>query len=142
MRSVVTLAVALASAVAPAHAADERKPCETGTLQVPPELKQVSAALKSAHCGSVTMVLRQLLGQRKVGGRKLEGDKPLDVAAAQQERQRALADAEFRQALLQEQQDESDPRRRLLLEAGTLHEFGYFKARDLVLGELAALPRE
>jgi len=142
MRGFSAIVVGLCLASTLAHAADERKPCENGSLQVPADLKKLQPALMSAHCGSVKTVLLLLVGQRKVGGRKLEGDKPLDVAAARQERQQAMADAEFREVLTHEQQGEADPQRRLLLEAAALHEFGHFKARDLVLGELAASPKE
>ena len=89
-----------------------------------------------ARCDSVRAVFRQLSNRRVLGGRKLEPDKPLDVAAAREQRATAAGDAAFVAALAQESEGETEPRRRKLIEAAMLHEHGYVRARDFALQEL------
>lgn len=117
--------------------------CDGGlaSFQKAPALRSSFTGMKqgSASCNSLQNVLRRLAGTSTSAGKKLEGDKPLDVAAATRERQQAHADPEFAKALQEAQAPESDALRRLVLEAALLEEFGHFAARELVLREAQAL---
>lgn len=87
-------------------------------------------------CNSLKAVVARLFNTSRAGGRKLESDRPLDLAAAEQQRQAALADPNFKAELDPMLAAEADPLRRQLLEAALLHDFGHFLARDLVLRQL------
>lgn len=93
-------------------------------------------ALTGDSCHSLRQVFARLLGSSTGAGLKLEKDKALNLPAAQQERSRGLADAEFAAALAGAQAGESDPLRRLVLEAALHEEFGHYAARDLLLRDL------
>lgn len=97
-----------------------------------------SRPLSSEHCGSMVSVLKLLSGSAVTGGRRLEQGQATSPAAAQAELAAARAEDEFKKTLARELEGESDPSRRLLIEAATLHEFGHFKARDLLLDQLRA----
>ncbi len=90
------------------------------------------------YCTSIGKVLGRMMAGRKAGGRKLEEDKPLDLAAAERERQTALADPELRADLAALTWQEADPARRAVLEAAVFHDFGHYQARDLALRQAAA----
>jgi hypothetical protein len=89
-------------------------------------------------CNSLKAVVTRLFNTSKAGGRKLEADRPLDLAAAEQQRQAALADPTFKAELSPLLAVEADPVRRQLLEAALLHDFGHFLARDLLLRQLGS----
>ena len=89
-------------------------------------------------CNSIRAVLSRLGSTTKAGGRKLEGDKPQNVAAAEQERRRALADPAFKAQFDALLAAESDPLRRQLLEAALLDQYGHYLARDLLLRQISA----
>ncbi len=93
---------------------------------------------RPALCNSLLKILARLASGQKAGGRKLEGDKALDVAAAQRERQTALAEAGFRAEFEALTDEENDAVRKLVLEAALLHNHGFYLARDLLLRQLAS----
>lgn len=95
-------------------------------------------AAQKRYCLSIGKVLSRMVAGRKAGGRKLEDDKPLDLAAAERERQTALADPELRADLAGLTGQEADPARRAVLEAAVFHDFGHYQARDLALRQVAA----
>ena len=88
-------------------------------------------------CNSIRAVLGRLGSSTKAGGRKLEGDKPLNVAAAERERRVALADPAFKAQFDALLAAEADPLRRQLLEAALLDQNGHYLARDLLLRQIS-----
>ncbi|MET0517558.1 MAG: hypothetical protein ABW005_01865 [Burkholderiaceae bacterium] len=88
-------------------------------------------------CGSLASVLKRLFSRSAGAGRKLEGDKPLNLVTARREYQAAQADPAFSAELKSLTADEADPIRRAALEAALLDEQGYYEARDLLLRELS-----
>lgn len=114
---------------------DEKKKLANAPLGL---VAALGAPVKSGQCASVKAVLTRLAGKTVSGGRKLEDDRPLDVAAAEAEWKKARDDAEYQKALTVELDGETDPTRRTLLEAALLHDFGHYKARDLLLMRLSS----
>jgi len=90
-------------------------------------------------CNSLRNILKRLSGSSVSGGKKLEASKALDPVAAGRERAAAKAETEFAAELAALQAQETDPVRRLVLEAALLDENGKYAARDLVLSEIQAL---
>lgn len=90
-------------------------------------------------CNSLLNVLKRLTVSPVSGGKKLEATKALDPVAAGRERAAAKAEADFAAELAALQAQETDPVRRLVLEAALLDENGKYAARDLVLSEIQAL---
>ena len=88
------------------------------------------------RCSSLIATAKRLDSDAKKAGRKLEGDKPLDERAAEQERAAAQRDPDIAAALAAELGTETDPARRLLIEATVMHDKGLYKARDLLLMQL------
>jgi hypothetical protein len=133
-------------ALAPAAWAQSNKgPCDVSSVKK--ELDAASPGLlttffstpwDATRCSSLLSVMKLAGSTAKKGGRKLEGDKPLDVKAAEQERAAAKADPEFAKLLAIELKGETDPARALLREAALLDDDGKFKARDLLLQQLRA----
>jgi len=125
-------------ASAPASAPAPRPACAVeatvAQLQKAPRLAG-GYALTGSSCHSLRQVFARLLGSSSGAGLKLEKDKALDLPAAQRERSRGLADAEFATALAGAQAGEHDPLRRLVLEAALHEDFGHYAARDLLLRE-------
>jgi len=87
-------------------------------------------------CASLGKVLWRLINGQKSGGRKLEGDKPMDLAEAERERQAALADPALRAELDSVLSQEPDAARRLVLEAAVMHNNSHYLARDLAMRQL------
>ena len=139
---------ALASLACGRVKADDNPPfaCDASvTVQALREAQGVARlsvfTLPAAHknyCTSIGKVLSRMMAGRKAGGRKLEDDKPLELAAAERERQTALADPELRADLAALIGQEADPARRAVLEAAVFHDFGHYQARDLALRHAAA----
>jgi len=128
-----------------APAAAQRTTCTVDTsiarLQERPGLMQwLSRTFSSDACGSLRQVLGQWGKRQRAGGRELQGSQGLDKVAAQAELDRAMQDPEFRQQALPELQAEPSNAGRELLLAAWLHEFTYYKARDLVLDRLSSMP--
>jgi len=98
---------------------------------------QAAFSLSPEACNSLKAVLSRLFNTSKAGGRKLESDRPLDVVAAEDQRQAALTDPNFKAELHPLLAIETDLLRRQVLEAALLHEFGHYLARDLVLRQIS-----
>jgi hypothetical protein len=87
------------------------------------------------NCDSIRAVL-SLIDQRQVtGGRKLEANRPFDPAAAESELSQAQNDAELA-PMLRRAAEGTDHTARLVREAALLHEYGYYKARDMRVKQL------
>ena len=124
-------------------------PAVPGISRVSCEAKSTVTTLQSARfkhafatspevCSSLNAVFSRLFSTSRPGGRKLEVDKPLNVAAAEQQRKVAQADPGFKAELAALLAGESDPLRQKFLEAALLHDLGHFLARDLLLQQLVA----
>lgn len=131
----VVLALAASGAAAQQLPAAE-PPCDTKSTLAQ---WQAPTRAKKSTCISLQNVLRRLMSHASAAGKKLEENKPLNAPAAAQERREALADAEFVAALNDLLTGETDPLRRLLLEAALLDEHGHYAARDLLVREAKAL---
>lgn len=121
--------------------AAEKKACDVkATVSNLQKQAEVSGrySLTGAECTSLRNVFARLFGASASAGKKLEQDQALNVAAATKERQDALADADFAAALKDVQTGETDPLRRLLLEAALHEEYGNYAARDLLLRDIRA----
>jgi len=88
-----------------------------------------------SSCTSLRNVLARLFGSSSSAGKKLEPDKALNVAAATKERQDALTNPALAADLKELLAGETDPLRKLVLEAAVHEDYGYYAARDLVLHE-------
>lgn len=89
-----------------------------------------------ADCGSLTSVLDSVANRKKIGGRKLEEDRPFDPNEAQANLVEAQSDPAVRQRLEQIRKDVPDSNQRLLYEAAILDEEGYYSARDMHIRQL------
>jgi hypothetical protein len=128
--------------LAPSAQAQAKPPeprCDASTTLASFHVSSIKPEFKANKeaCTSLNAVIKRLFSTTKAGGRKLENDKPLDVAAAEAERKKALADHDYVDMLKPLLADETDPVRRLLLEAAVLDDFGYYQARDLLLQQIA-----
>lgn len=106
----------------------------TGALSI--LVKTVISDPSVANCGSLISVLNKLPSRRKIGGRRLEDEKPLDLQQAQAELQKALSDPEIRARLEKIREDVQDEDARLVYEAAILDEEGYYDARELKIQQL------
>jgi hypothetical protein len=93
--------------------------------------------LPSVACGSITTVIASVMNRSRIGGRKLEDDKPVNVAEAQQNLNSALRDSSIRRRMDQLRRDVHDEDVRAIYEAAILDEEGYYKARDLRIMQLS-----
>jgi hypothetical protein len=101
-----------------------------------------NADFSSSVCSSINAVLKRVLQGDKVGGRQLEPTKALDRQAAAQERANAARDPEFARDLKNETNGETDPLRRLVIEAALLDDTGAYQARDLLIEQISAGVRQ
>jgi hypothetical protein len=92
--------------------------------------------LSSDNCASLVSVADKIINRKRTGGRKLEGDKPLNVAEAQANLDKALRDPAIRTRVEKLQQQLSDENTRLILEAAIMDEEGYYSARDLLIQQV------
>lgn len=104
-------------------------------------LQQLLSAIKGdskarAECGSLASVLDRVVNTRKRGGRRLEDERPFDPNEAQANLAQAHGDPAVRRRLEQIRKDVPDGPQRLLYEAATLDEEGYYSARDMRIREL------
>lgn len=99
-------------------------------------LRVVELAIRSDNCPAVGNVLALLSRDKVTAGRKLEGERPFDPAAAAAELAAARADAEISAVIAAELAGESHELRRLLLEAAVMADFGKTLARDQLLIQL------
>ena len=86
-------------------------------------------------CDSLASVFSSLVHGKRSGGRKLEEDRPLDPAKAQENLDQALQQSEVR-SQFDELQQEPDEDLRLLYEAAVLDAEGYYDARELIIEKL------
>lgn len=135
---------ALALAMPAIAAPDVKQDCDVARvkadLAAPPPgvLASLAAPWKTTNCSALLRILRMAGGAPVSGGRKLENDKPLDVAAAERELAQARADNSVAAELATELEGETDPVRRMLLEAAVLQDNGLYLARDLLVMRLRA----
>lgn len=87
-------------------------------------------------CSSLTSVMDVVLHGSKTSGRRLEDKKALNVAQAQANLDKALADPSIGARMEKLKQHAPDEKVRLYLEAAILDEEGYYDARDLRVQQL------
>jgi hypothetical protein len=87
-------------------------------------------------CGSAKAVLARVVSRDKTGGRKLEADRPLDLARAQANLDAALRDPAVRARLDKARTETADANVLLAYEATILDDEGFYDARDLKLQQL------
>ena len=104
------------------------------TLGTLPSLQEKARA-GGAACGSFVSVLDKVIKRNKTAGRRLEGEKPLNVGAAQANVDAALRDPEIRKQI-QALRRVPDENLRLLYEAAIFDEEGYYNARELRIQQL------
>ncbi len=102
----------------------------------PTGIKAMLTNAFSSHCSGLLSVFKRLASNKKIGGRELEKDKPLDRAAAQQEVDGATTDPKLKAELDQIKATEPDELRRLALEAALFDENLLYAARDLRIEEI------
>ncbi|WP_397452314.1 hypothetical protein [Pseudomonas sp. NA-150] len=99
-------------------------------------LQLVKSDPQQAECGALVTVLGNVVNTPKTGGRKLEEDRPFNAQAAQADLAKAQADPEVRKRLEKIKKEITDPTRRMIYEAATFDEEGYYGARDLRINQL------
>lgn len=88
------------------------------------------------ECGSLEMVLSSVAKIHKPGGRKLEEDRPFNPQEAQANLAEAQSEPLVKKRLEQIRKNVPDANQRLLYEAATFDEEGYYGARDLRIRQL------
>jgi hypothetical protein len=96
-----------------------------------------SSPLSWAGCGSLTNVFKRLLAGKRTGGRRLEGEKPFDMAEAQANVQAALRDPDVVRKLELMRTAVQDENLRLAYEAAIFDGEGFYAARDLRIQQLS-----
>ncbi|MGV8920085.1 MAG: hypothetical protein ACOH2R_20150 [Pseudomonas sp.] len=99
-------------------------------------MQLISGDKEQAECGSLVSVLDNVVNTPKTGGRKLEEERPFNAQTAQADLAKAQADPEVRKRLDKIKKEVTDPTRRLVYEAATFDEEGYYGARDLRIHQL------
>jgi hypothetical protein len=89
-----------------------------------------------ASCGSLESVVGKIARQNKVGGRRLEKDRPLNPAEAQANLAAAEKNPAVRARLERVAKEVQDEKVRAVYEAAILDEEGFYAARDLKIREL------
>lgn len=87
-------------------------------------------------CGSAKAVLSRVISRDKTGGRKLEPDRPLDLAKAQANLDAAMRDPAVRARVDKARAEITDESVLLAFEASIFDDEGYYDARDLKLQQL------
>lgn len=106
--------------------------------------EQLGRALKAAlgikpppaACGSLESVVAKVTRQTKVGGRRLEKDRPLNPAEAQANLAAAQKNPAVQTRLEQVAKEVQDANVRMVYEAAFLDEEGFYAARDLKIQQL------
>jgi hypothetical protein len=88
-------------------------------------------------CGSISTVVAKIINRNRTSGRKLEDDKPLNLAEAQKNLAAAMRDPNVRRRIEQSRRNIQDENLRLVYEAAILDEEGYYHARDLRVQQLS-----
>jgi hypothetical protein len=91
---------------------------------------------EASACDSLRLVLGKLTNNKRMAGRQLEGDKPLDEAAAQKDLQAARRDPVISSRIEKIRRDVADENARLALEAAVLDEEGHYGGRELLIRQL------
>lgn len=129
----------IATLLLPASVTAMAQDCK-GLHDLPNDLTRLVQSVQNeppqTECGSLTLVFDRLASTRKVGGRKLEEDRPFNAQAAQADLAKAQGDPEVRPRLEKIRKEVTDPTRRLLYEAAVLDEEGYYGARDLRINQI------
>ncbi len=111
-----------------------------GLQDLPANLAKLAQATENgpaqSDCGSLASVFSRLASTRKVGGRKLEEDRPFNAQASQSDLASAEADPEVRPRLEKIRKEVTDPTQRMVYEAAVLDEEGYYGARDLRINQI------
>lgn len=88
------------------------------------------------ECGSLESVLASAANNPRPAGRKLEEDRPFNLQEAQANLAEAQSEPLVKKRLEQIRKNVPDANQRLLYEAATLDEEGYYGARDLRIRQL------
>ena len=99
-----------------------------------PEVQQANQGL--AACSSLTSVWAKVTKQKKIGGRQLEKERPLNPAEAQANLAAAQKDPAIRARLDRLATEIPDQNVRMVYEAAILDEEGFYAARDLKIQQL------
>ena len=91
---------------------------------------------ESADCSSLTSVAGLIINRNRTSGRRLEDKKPLNIAQAQANLDKALSDPSIKTRLEKLKQQVSDDQARTFLEAAIFDEEGFYGARDLRIQQL------
>jgi hypothetical protein len=87
-------------------------------------------------CGSLATVIDRVSNRKRTGGRRLEEDKPLDLAAAQADLDEAMKDEEIRSRVEKARATLGDETATMLYQATILDSEGHYAARDLIVSQL------
>ena len=98
-------------------------------------LKRVSPN-NASSCDSLRLVISKLTHDKQMGGRKLEGDRPFDEAAAQKDLEAARRDPPIRGRIEKIRREVTDENARLALEAALMDEEGHYGGRELLIRQL------
>jgi hypothetical protein len=141
--SVATILLCVAAVAAAAHAENDNACTGLEAVLVQPkgnlpdrvvERIRTMARSMGAACSDLSKVLGRLAHGSRQAGKKLEDDKPLDVAAAQAELDQALQqDPELKAQLDALRSTVTDEQTRLIYEAALLQSNSLYGARDLRL---------
>lgn len=99
-------------------------------------LKLLFNVTVAEDCGSLATVLDRVSNRKRTGGRRLEDDKPLDVAAAQADLDEAMKNEEIRARVEKARATLADETATMLYQATILDSEGHYAARDLIVSQL------
>lgn len=107
-------------------------------VNAPMNLQELIRSFLSSNppCASAKVVAYKLVNREKTGGRKLQGDKPLDLKKAQANLDLALKNPELKGRIEKAHRDIIDENARLAFEAAIFDEEGYYDARELKIQQL------
>lgn len=99
-------------------------------------LRPVRSGGDMPACDSLRAVLGKLSHGERTGGRKLEGDRPFDEAAALKDLEAARRDPPIRNRIEKIRREVVDENARLALEAAVMDEEGHYGGRELLIRQL------
>ncbi len=115
----------------------------TGLMQISANTPKATSELvtsffsKNPPCASAKMIVDMILNpDKRIGGRKLEGDKPFNMREAQANLDAALKIPEVNAKITRARQEIADENVRLAYEAAVLDDEGFYGARELKLQQL------
>ena len=125
------------AAMATAHAQNCSNTAPAGTSD---RLKLLFEAFVTApargDCGSLASVPDKIASRGKTGGRRLETDKPLNVAETEANLDKALRDPAIKARIDKVTQEIPDENQQLVYRAALMDEEGYYNARELLIQRL------